>query len=315
MAVRLLLSAAIALLAAGCTPPVASNVIVDRFEARMVVDPRGSAEVEETWVLTPTGAGDAWFRRVVPGGRHDGLQQVDATLSNRPVDRDANGAVTWRLAAGGGPQTARLRYTVTGVVEVSGGRGKVTWRALEGSAALIADARLSLILPGVMVVVDPPLVTEPGWQVSHIGQEVVAQRTSLAAGDSATLVAGLSIDAGTLPRPTWQEYKERATFLVPAFLSAGLFIVVVGLGIVAMVVAQRKTWTAADRGGVVRSLFIAGAVSLVLSALLALIMPALVGHYGASPFAIPAGIAVVGVMLAATAWVLRLRAVAHLSSP
>ena len=92
----------------------------------------------------------------------------------------------------------------------------------------------------------------------------------MAAGDSATLVADLSIDAGTLPRPTWQEYKERATFLVPAFLSAGLFIVVVGLGVVVMVVAQRKTWTAADRGGVVRSLFIAGAVSLVLSALLAL---------------------------------------------
>ena len=65
------------------------------------------------------------------------------------------------------------------------------------------------------------------------------------AGDSATLIAGLSIDAGTLPRPVWQEYKERATFLVPAFISAGLFIVVVGLGVVVMVVAQRQH---VDRG-------------------------------------------------------------------
>jgi hypothetical protein len=286
----------------------ADNVAVDRFETRVALQADGSADVEEVWALkTDSAAADAAtsFRRRLPDSRHDGLTQVTfdggATLSGDVTE------VNWTLAPNRGARTTQLRYRATGIVEVSGLRGTIAWRALAaGRHGPVAAARMAFSLPTVITLASEPRVVEPGWQIFLAADgTVIAERANVASDEGATLVVDLIIEPGSMARSQWQEYAERGRLLMPAFVSGGLLIVVVGVAAVVMVLVQIRSWTPVYRAAVVRGLSTAGLVTAIFGVIVAITTPPLLGRFGSAPMAIPASILFVGILLVVTSWCLR----------
>jgi hypothetical protein len=259
----------------------------------MTLRPDGSADVEETW--TVSGAGGATFHRAIPSARRDALSGLTATLDDQPVNRSSDVAVNWTLPEGGGRHTARLRYHAAGIIEVSGLHGTVEWPALEADRhPPIAQARLSLVVPNAMSMASPARIAEAGWQTDPSGSVVNAERRSMARADAATLIANLIIEPGTMARPVWQENAERGTLMIPAFLSGGLFVLIVGLGVIVMVALQGKGWTPAERAAATRGFLSAAIVALIFGAMAWIVTPMILGRFGRWPLAIPASILLVG---------------------
>ena len=280
------------------------GMTVEQFQAQMNLRPDGSADIEETWIVS--GAGGATLRRAVPVARRDALSGLAATLDDQPVAAGPGEVVSWSLPADGGRHTARLRYRAAGIIEVSGLHGTVGWPALEaGRHPAIAHVRLSLAVPDAMSVASPARMSESGWHAETHGSLVSAERRSMPVEGSATLIANLIIEPGTMARPVWQENAERGTLLIPAFLSGGLFILVVGLGVIVMVAVQGTGWTPAERAAATRGFFSAAMVALVFGAIAWMVTPMLLGRFGPWPLAIPASILLVGVLFVLTALALR----------
>lgn len=264
----------------------------------------GSADVDETWIVSASDGGT--FHRVISASRRDALSGLTATLDDQPVMVTGASEAVWSLLPGAGRRTARVRYRAAGVIEVSGLHGTVGWQALEsGRHPPVARAHLSLVVPDGIAFASDPRTAESGWRVSVDGGSVVAERSPAGRDDSATLIANLIVEPGTLPRPIWQEDAERATLLTPAFLSGGVFILVVGLGVIVMVAVQEKGWTPAERAAATRGFFVSSLVALVFGALAWLVTPPLLGRFGQWPLAIAASIILVGVLFLVTGLVLR----------
>jgi hypothetical protein len=279
-----------------------SSVAVEEFQARMSLRLDGSADVEETWIVSATEGGA--LRRVVSASRRDALSGLTATLDDQPVMVTGESEVVWSLSPGAGRRTARVRYHAAGVIEVSGLHGTVGWQVLEARRhPPVARAQLSLVVPGGIALASDPRMAESGWRVSVDGANVAAQRSPVGRDDSATLVANLIVEPGTLPRPIWQEDAERATLLIPAFLSGGIFILVVGLGVIVMVAVQGKGWTLAERAAATRGFFVSSFVAFAFGALAWIVTPAWLGRYGRWPIAIAASILLVGLLFLMTALV------------
>jgi len=279
-------------------------VTVEDFQVRMSLRPDGSADLDETWIVSASNGGT--FQRVISADRRDAVTGLIATLDDQPVTVGDGAEVVWRLPAASGRRTARLRYHAAGVIEVSGQHGTVGWPALEaGRHPPIAHAQLSLVVPGGIALASDPRMSESGWRVSVDGANAAAERSPVGRDDSATLLANLIIEPGTLARPVWQENAERGTLLAPAFVSGGLFIMVVGLGVIVMVAVQGNGWTPAERAAATRGFFVSSLVALVFGALAWLATPPLLGRFGQWPLAIAASILLVGVLFLVTAVVLR----------
>ena len=101
-------------------------------------------------------------------------------------------------------------------------------------------------------------------------------------------------------RPLAERHQVQARNLTPAFLSGGLFILVIGAGVLWIVrfqypVKARDT-AAAEREEVRRGLWYAGLACIGLGLLTALAVRGLLGHLGVWPQALAVSILLVGIV-------------------
>jgi hypothetical protein len=118
-----------------------------------------------------------------------------------------------------------------------GANGVLHWQVLPLTPAYpVVESEISLgVPPGAVHMTPPDLEAAAPWTVTREGTRLTATRSGIAPGESAAVSARLASDTLALARPAWQFSAERAAELMPAFASGGIFMVVVGIGVLWMV--------------------------------------------------------------------------------
>jgi len=316
------LAAGLVLLLVGCArAPV--GVPVETMDVAVTVLDDGSARVEERLVLGAADPPTTVIRRRSPVWRHDGIVDVSATLdgANLAVG-DAPGQLLVRPGAGLDVQTTlapaptpqsqdrrrvlTLSYRALNVVAISGIRGTVSWLALPAARDFdVAAATVTLTMPSGAVLLQDPWVEEASWTVTREPHGLRATRSGLARGESATAGIEFTIDGMTLTKPAWQVDVERAGEFMPAFVSAGLFILVTGIGILAMLRMKypRPAPGAMDpeRLAAARDLRTTAWVVMVTGAAAWVFVASQLYRFGVWPLAVPLSMLLVGVLFLAAA--------------
>ena len=262
----------------------------------------GSLLVEET-IRVRIDQPISTFRRASPTFRHDGIDEVRATLDGRDVPhqqgpthyswRDDEFEVVWTFPAMTGEHTFGVTYRAMGVVEVSGIRGRVSWIAMPPNRGFdIATMNVSLALPQGVVQIGDPWVMEAGWTVAREPLGMRATRTGVPAGEGVHVGAEFTIDTLNLPQPGWQYHQARAEEFKLAFLSAGLFLLVVAAGIVVMIRLRlsgiepgpaRET----ERATTAQGLRITAIVTIAAGAAGWFLVQVTLGTFGPWPYSLP----------------------------
>jgi hypothetical protein len=309
------------LLAPGCGRRTAVDV-VDRFEVDILLEPDGSAAVRERIGVRNSGAADAVFERRLGSPRTDAF--LDVTASSGPSSAAASGdagevaidsggtpAIRWRVPpASGATRILELGYRAAGVVEIQGMRGTFSWPALPADRPYdIATASVSLRLPPGTRLLQPPQVDAPEWQWTTTSDGLVARKTKVARTESAILTATLALDAVPMLEPRWQTRAAFGQQLTPAFIAAGLFILVTAAGILWAIRLQLRGSRDADlsRREAARGLRIAGLAVVVLGMASAVLAYALLRSLGPWSQAVPVSLVLSGVWFVAAGTRLRPR--------
>ena len=296
-------------LAAGCGSP---PVDVARFDVAIQVRPEGVAEIDETIALAPDAAADAFMRRVRPE-RAETVEFVSASIDGAPapagavlVRQDAPDSleVTWRRdGSGEGGRVLGLRYRATGALAVQGRRGEFVWSALPEDGWSIAAARVEVTVPEGAVRVGQWGIAEAGWEVSELPNGIAAVRQPVGPADRATVLAQLGVNPATMTEPRWQHDEAFGRQLIPAFISGGLFILVIGAGVIWIIrfeavsrTGRRAGWRQAMPARTAEGLFTAGIVCLAFGLAVLAATYLILRRYGDWSLAIPASILIVGAM-------------------
>lgn len=141
---------------------------------------------------------------------------------------------------------------------------------------------------------------EQGWTVTRQAHLVTALKSTVAATESATLIVPFAVDPSAIAEPRWQFNGERGRELAPAFISAGLFILVIGAGALVMIRVQYPRKKGApkpdvDRARVARGLRTAGIVTVLFGVASVPVVQWTLGHYGGWPMAMPASVIASGI--------------------
>jgi hypothetical protein len=235
----------IAMAAAACgTQP--SGVSVERMDALLTVLPDGAVQAEERLTVRFGDRPVTEFRRHTPVWRHDGASVMSATMDGAAVARgDGPGRmqvgpgraldVRWTFApAADTSHTFTVTYRAANAIGISGIRGTVSWRALAPRDYDVSAVTVTLALPESAVLLQDPWVEEAGWDVFRLPHGLTAKKATVSRGESATAGAEFTVDAMNLATPLWQYHADRADEFLLAFVSAGLFILVIGAGVLAM---------------------------------------------------------------------------------
>jgi hypothetical protein len=347
---------------AGCVAsPDPSDVLVESHAVALNVLRDGSVEVREVFAVRFVGAPADRFRRHVPGDRVDAFIDVRAAVDGQPVttDPDASSRVTidrdgvldveWRF-----PPTRDetrefvVEYRAAGALAVHGASAELYWPVAPLEPAYpVAGTEVVLTVPPTAAFMTLPLVgaSEP-WTTVAGPRGLEASRAGAPPGEPAAVSARLATDTLALGQPNWQFDAALAAELMPAFVSAGLFMVVVGVGILwmlrvrypdprveaatagpdaatagrlapalrgvlrrrpgirraAAIEALREDLVAAglvdpERLSVASGLKASGLATVGMAIACAAVVPLLLSRYGVSAHAVPAGMAVLGVML------------------
>lgn len=237
LALCLLISAAVT----GCAGRAGE---ITSLDVSLHVQPDGSLEVvERLRVRLPEGATS--FQRQEQAFRHDGVQDDVTGRMNGVVFPRGRGPRELEIRRGvhldarfhfpptGGEHAFVLRYRLAGAVHTSGIRGTVSWRFTNPGGA-IADARIALNVPPATVLLEDPWVEEAGFEVARLPTGLTA-RGPVKRGGTATPGAEFTIDTLSIAEPGWQNDRRRARDLMPAFIAGGLFLLVIGGGVVWMI--------------------------------------------------------------------------------
>ena len=312
------------LLLAGCAPAPA-GVAVETMDVAVTVLDDGSARVEERLVVN---AGDrpatgTVIRRRSPVWRHDGTADIAATLDGATLAvGDAPGQLRVQPGAAldaqviltpapASPSRDRRRvltlsYRALNVVAISGIRGTVSWLALPAARDFdVAVATVTLTLPATAILLQDPWVEEAGWTVTREPHGLRASRSGIARGESATAGVEFTIDRMNLTEPAWQVDIDRASEFMPAFVSAGLFILVTGVGILAMLRLKfPKSATGAldrERVAAARDLRTTAWIVIVTGLGAWVFVASALDRFGIWPMAVPVSMILVGVLFLAAA--------------
>ena len=222
------------------------------------------------------------------------------------VDGDARPTlrVAWPIdEPGDRVRTLELRYRAFGVLALHGRRGALVWSALpvpRGYA--IGAARIVLTVPAGAVRVGEWGLAEPGWTVIELPDGIAATRTGLSPGDTATLLAEVAVDPAGMVEPRWQHDAELGRQLIPAFIAGGLFILVIGVGVIGIIWFERaslsrdRRWRQSLPLQTASGLYTAGIVCLIFGSIVTGIVYVGIGRYGSWALAIPISILLVGLL-------------------
>jgi len=216
------------------------------MDVAIVVQPDGRARVSER-LTTQTGDGAAsHFHRQVPVWRHDGVTDVVATMDGAPATAGPGPALDVDWAFPPAPRATHelsLTYTAVNVVGISGIRGLVSWSVLPAHRDWDASAvSIRVELPDSAILLQDPWVEESGWTVTRQAHGMTATRARVSARESATIGIEFTIDGMTASKPQWQADQEFSDEFVPAFVSAALFILVIGAGVLILLRIKHPAW-------------------------------------------------------------------------
>jgi hypothetical protein len=243
------IAAAIALLAAASSAcasrGLADGELVD-YDVTLDLRADGSTHVEERAHVRFDTDGLSAFALSIPRERVDAIEGLVATVDGAPAG-DSGGEL--RGAPGGGlrwtgaSRAAEVRvftmaYDARGALAVRGARGVFIWPAVPGGSGSIARARVRLSWPQGSVPMQGPAVAAPGWDVVVRDGAAVMTARNVARAEPPAAYVDLVLDDLSVAEPIWQVNDLRARQLMPAFVSAGLFMVVVGAGVLVMVGIQ-----------------------------------------------------------------------------
>jgi hypothetical protein len=206
----------------------------------------GSALVRETISLQVGATPVARFERRVSGERVDDFIDISTSMDGVrlsegeregtvQIRRSGDLRVLWRFRETSGRRhTFIVAYRAIGVIGVAGLRGTLRWPVLEqGRPYAVASARVALTLPKNSAFLGSPAMGAPGaWRTTAQAAQFSADRDGVDIFDDALLTAEMTMESLGVAEPRWQIMAARARDLVPAFVAAGLFIIVTGLGIV-----------------------------------------------------------------------------------
>jgi Predicted membrane protein (DUF2207) N-terminal domain len=313
----------------GCAASAPGVRSVEQLDIQLALAPYGSVQVREQMTVHFDGSGATSFERQVDdGGRSDGLQDVTASLdSQEAIEGTGPGQVSIDLAdrlvvrwhftpASNVTHVFELQYRATGVVEIQGMRGTFSWPALPAPRQYeIGVSRLSLILPLGTRLLGSPRVDAPGWQWTNTAGVVVATKRGIPRAEPAVVTTELALDAVPMAEPRWQTRAALARQLIPAFIAAGLFILITAGGILWAIHLQYFRRPGDPDGGdvaarreVARGLRISGIVVIVLGVLAAALVYAILQRFGSWAQSVPASLVLVGVsFVAAGIWFRRQR--------
>jgi len=233
-------------LAGGCAQ---RGPAIEKLDVTVTVLVDGSADVEERLQVRFDG-GERSFRRHVPVWHHDGVFDVSPASGLSATKGPALDA-TWTFPpASAGSRQFVLRYRAAGAVAVSGINGGLSWRLFPGARGYdIHQAHVRVILPPGAVLLDDPWVDEAGWEVKRLADGLEASRTGIARSESGTAGVSFTVDTMAAGQPSWQFFQRRAADLMPAFITTGLCIIVIGLGILALIRFKFPTLRAQRESG------------------------------------------------------------------
>jgi predicted membrane protein DUF2207 len=301
-------------LAASCAESPTGVSRIEQFDVQLALAPYGSVQVREQMVVHFDGSGATSFEHRIDTSHSDGFQEVSASIDGQEasegtgpghvsIDLDDRLVVRWHFTPTSNASRAfELQYRATGVVEIQGMRGTFSWPALPTRRHYeIEAARLSLILPLGTRVLEAPRIEAPGWQWTTTAGVAVANRTRIAPDEPAMLTTELALDAVPMAEPRWQTRAALGRQLTPAFIAAGLFIVITGVGILWAIhlqyfkrPADPDAGDVAARREVAKGLRTAGLVVIVFGASAAGVVYSLLQSLGSWAQAVPASIVVVG---------------------
>ncbi len=220
------------------------NVTVERMDVALTVLVDGSIQIDERLTVRFGEAPVSAFRRQTPVWRHDGVFDVSAAMDGRSF---AKGPGPGQLQVGKGPgldvrwtfppaaasvHTFALTYRAANAVSLSGIRGTVSWRAVPARRDFdVSAASMTLTLPDSAVLLQDPWMEEPGWTVARQPHGMTATRASVPRGDAATIGIEFTVDGMAASTPQWQLDEDLLAEYIPAFIAAGLFILVIGAGV------------------------------------------------------------------------------------
>jgi hypothetical protein len=208
----------------------------------------GTLRVRQRAVVEFASDSPGRFALPTPDGQVDDVTDVVATMDGAAFRQgQGDGTYTWgdRIAwhfspPGPGPHEFTLEYVAHGVMALRGARGSVVWPVAPTGGVPVELAAVRLTLPEGAVPVEPPSVTDDSWTVRQDGVVTVMEGRAAGGAELPLIRTELVLDDLTVREPRWQFNQERGAELTPAFIAAGLFLVVVGVGIVWMVRAQYR---------------------------------------------------------------------------
>ncbi len=112
----------------------------------------------------------------------------------------------------------------------------------------VSFASVSLTLPDTAVLLQDPWVEEPGWEVARQAHGMTAQHSRVARSESATVGVEFTIDRMAAAIPQWQSDRDLAAEFVPAFISGGVFILVIAAGALWMLRFKYPPFSATGEG-------------------------------------------------------------------
>jgi hypothetical protein len=296
---------------AACSVASVPSPDVDRLEVHVRVEENGTVQVDEV-ARVRFSRGDQVYVRDIDGAWADGFTFVAATLDGAALTPDRPRALTVRdgpslrvrIAADAGAAGAHdigVRYRITRAVAIEGAHGVLTLPVLHGERGVAyGQTTITLDLPIGVEPLDGSGMAEAGWAITRRAQGLAASKESVQPHEAATLMARFEVQRGQVPEPQWQMDREQAQRLAPAFVSGGLFILVIGAGVLWILrfqfPARVRATALAERADARRGLLITGLASIGLAAVTSLAVRSWLDHLGPWPMSLPVSIALVGLV-------------------
>lgn len=309
---------AAALVAAGCSAPPAMVGVVESMDVHVTVRPDGGLDVREVMWVAPTDR-RVELTRVVGSPYADAVTfRAPSTDSGVVESVEEQGetrfVAEWRRDTDV-TTTVGLNYEVLSAVGVRRPRGHLEWPVLEAGRGFdVGSVSITLDVPDGAHIYDGTGMAEAGWIVEVASGRITARREHVAADESATLLAVFDVDRSRVRQGAWEWNLDRQEQYRFALIAAGLFILVIGAGILAQLRVQYPPVKAdsaddarlafrADRQMLFRGLRLSAVVGLVVAAMSAFAAHQWLSGLGPALQLIPGSMAFVSVLfLLAAFW-------------
>jgi len=261
----------------GCASSPSGTAIVESREVDLSIDADGGLTVDEHLTVRFLGDASTAFSLTVPDDRVDQFEDVHASIG-RPdaatgvgeaaVDASGPLVVRWTFpAVEDDVQEFVLGYRARGVLAVSGGRASLAWPIAPLTPPWpVVRQSVNVRVAGTLGVQQAPAVAGDGWNEQREGGVLHADASGLGPDADAAVRAVISLGTLNIAEPRWQYEQARALQMMPAFVSGGLFVLVIGIGAVIMLRVQYPDLSGAAReaGPVDRPSSITEAMATVL---------------------------------------------------